>query len=469
MRARLAALALLAILAAGCGSAGGSSGSTGGGAGLVPGGALAYLTVNTDLGSGQLESAQSVLDKFPIKGKVLDQLRSSLRKQGVDLAALESSIGPELDVAVLKVNGRTTAVGLTQPKDEQKFEAQLAKGSPPPVHTQIDGWTVFSDKQAALDAIRNRKANLSDDARYQAAQKTLPAAGDAIATAYISPAGAQTATGTLGRASGSFGSFGALGGEAQWAAAALTSQEGAFKLDVHSKTKVGSTATSGAGLADEIPSGSIVALSVTGGGRAIPANVRGQLGSLSQQLGIDVQALVDAVSGPVIAYVRPGLPLPEVTIAAKPEHPENAVKAIGDLLAKFGQGAARPVPTQVDGGTLNKVDLGSFAVYYGVADGKLVVTDSANALAELKGSVGHLSGDSVFKEAKDASGMGDGGQGFLFVDLKDALPAIEGFAQLANQTIPPNAEQNLKPLRSLLVFGSRDGDLQSFVAYLKTS
>ena len=130
---------------------------------------------------------------------------------------------------------------------------------------------------------------------------------------------------------------------------------------------------------------------------------------------------------------------------------------------------AQPVPTQVDGGTLNKVDLGSIALYYGVADGKLVVTDSANALAELKGSVGHLSGDGVFKEAKDASGMGDTGQGFLFVDLKDALPAIDGFAQLANQTIPPNVEQNLRPLRSLLVYGSREGDLQSLVAYVKTS
>jgi hypothetical protein len=469
MRARLAALALLAILAAGCGSAGGSSGSSGDGAGLVPGNALAYLTVNTDLGSGQLQSANSVLDKFPIKEKVLGQIRSSLRKQGIDLAALESSIGPELDVAVLKVNGQTTAVGLTKPKDEKAFEAQLAKGTPPPVHTQIDGWTVFSDKQAALDAVQNRKANLSDDARFQAAQKTLPGAGDAIATAYVSSAGAQTATGTLGQASGSFGSFGALGGDAQWAAAALTSEDGAFKLAVHSKTKVGSTAPSGGGLTDEIPSGAIVALSVTGGGRAIPANVRQQLGGLSQQLGVDVQSLVDAVNGPLIAYVRPGLPLPEVTIAAKPAHPENAVKAIGGLLAKFGQGLAQPVPTQVDGGTLNKLDLGSFAVYYGVADGKLVVTDSANALAELKGSAGHLTGDSVFKEAKDAAGMPDDGQGFLFVDLKDALPAIEGFAQLANQNIPQNVEQNLKPLRSLLVYGSRDGDLQSLVAYLKTS
>lgn len=467
MRARLAALALLAILAAGCGGAGGSS--TSDGAGLVPGDALAYVAVNTDLGSGQLKSARSVIDKFPIKDKVLAQIRSALAKQGVDLDALKTSMGPELDLAVLKVNGTTSVVGLTQPKDEKAFEAQLAKGNPAPVHATIAGWTVFSDKQAALDAVRNRKANLADDAGYQAALKTVPGVADAVATAYLSSAGAQTAGGSLGSASGSPGTFGSLGGDTTWAAAALTSQDGAFKLAVHAKTKTGSTAPSGAGLADEIPSGSIVAFSATGGGRGIPASFRRQLAPLSQQLGVDLQSLVDALSGPVIAYVRPGVPIPEVTVAAEPDHPEDAVKAIGGLLAKFARGAAKPVPTQVDGGTLNKLDLGSIALYYGVSGGKLVVTDSANALAELKGSVGRLSGDGVFKDAKDAAGMADNGQGFLFVDLKDAVPALEGFAQLANQKIPPNVDANLKPLRSLLVFGSRDGDVQSLVAYLATS
>ena len=85
------------------------------------------------------------------------------------------------------------------------------------------------------------------------------------------------------------------------------------------------------------------------------------------------------------------------------------------------------------------------ALYYGVNNGQLVVTDSANALAELKGSVGRLSGDAVFKEAKDGAGMTDSGQGFLFLDIKDALPALSGFAQLANQTLPPAVENEPAP------------------------
>ena len=138
------------------------------------------------------------------------------------------------------------------------------------------------------------------------------------------------------------------------------------------------------------------------------------------------------------------------------------------MITRFAKGA-KGVSTPVDGGTLTKVDLGPVALYYGVNNGLLVVTDSANALAELKGSVGHLSGDAVFKEAMDGAGMTDSNQGFVFLDVKDALPALSGFTQLANHALPPAVENNLRPLRSLLVFGSRDGDVQSFAVYVKTS
>ena len=60
-------------------------------------------------------------------------------------------------------------------------------------------------------------------------------------------------------------------------------------------------------------------------------------------------------------------------------------------------------------------------------------------------------------------------QTFIFVDIKDALPALSGFAQLANQTLPPEVENNLRPLRSALLFGSSDATVGSFVAYVKTS
>jgi hypothetical protein len=225
----------------------------------------------------------------------------------------------------------------------------------------------------------------------------------------------------------------------------------------------------GRSLADKIPAGSIVALafqsSVT---QTIPSATADQLSALGRQLGVDLPGLISAINGPVIAYVRPGIPLPEVTLASQPAKPQASATAVGGLLARFANGA-KAVPTQVDGGTLNKLDLGPVSLYYGVNDGQLVVTDSANALAELKGSLGRLSDDAVFKDAKSGAGMGDNNPSFLFVDIKDALPALSGFAQLANQSLPPEVENNLRPLKSLLSFGSSDNGVQSFVAYVKTS
>jgi hypothetical protein len=466
MKVRLAGLAAaVMILAAGCGGGGGGSSSDSADS-LAPSSALGFVTFDTDTSSAQVSSALAILNKFPIKARAEQQLRASIRKSGVNVDALTSSAGSEVDLAVIKVNGRPQPVGLAKPSDEKAFDAQLDKHATK--HTTLKGWTVFADKQATLDAFTNASGgSLSDDAAYQAAMKTIPADGDAIVRFYASSAAAQTALGAaktrVGPTAGSLNPLTA----ANWFAGAVTSSDGAFKVEAHAKSSA-KAAPSGNALVDQIPAGSIVALALQGGGAIIPASTDRQLVPFGRQLGIDLPGLVAAFDGPVIAYVRSGIPLPEVTIAARPKQPQRAAAAVGGLLKRFTK-AAKGVPTPVDGGTLTKIDLGPVALYYGVNDGQLVVTDSANALAELKGSVGHLSGDSVFKEAKDGAGMTDGGQGFFYVDIKDALPAVSGFAQLANQTLPPQVEANLRPLRSMLVFGSRDGDIQSFVAYVKTS
>jgi hypothetical protein len=463
MKGRLAGVAVLAVLAAGCGGGGGSSSSNADS--LAPRDALAFVAIDTDTSSGQVSNALKILKKFPIEPQAERQLRASMSQGGVDFNTITKSAGPEVDVAVLMVNGQPTPVGFAKPSDEKAFDAQLDRNGGK--HQKIDGWTVFADKQASIDAVSNRKGDLSGDSTYQAAIKSLP--DDAIARFYGSPGAEQAVLSEAAKQNLPATSLGALG-NAQWFAGALTSDNGAFKLEVHTKNAKTQVLSQANSLASKIPSGSIVALALNGGGAttSLPAATKEQLSVLGQQLGVDLPGLISALDGPVIAYVRPGIPLPEVTIAARPAKPANAASALGSLLSRFASGAT-PVPTKVDGGTLNKLDLGPVALYYGVNDGQLVVTDSSNALAELNGSVGRLSGDSVFKEAKDGAGMTDSAQTFLYVDIKDALPALSGFAQLANQTLPPEVENNLRPLRSALLFGSSDADVGSFVMYVKTS
>ncbi|HZU21106.1 MAG TPA: hypothetical protein VE982_07780 [Gaiellaceae bacterium] len=466
MQVRLALILALGVLAAGCGGGGGDAPAAEA-ASLAPADALAYLTIDTSSGSAQLQSASSVLDKFPFKGTLLRSIRSSLAKNGVNVAALRSSIGPELDVAVLNVDGNTSAVGFTQPKDEKAFDAQLARGPTPSVHATIGGWTVFADTQAALDAVRHRTASLAAAAAFRAALMTVP--NDAIVRAYASTGGLQAA---LGRAAGTLGAAGTTRGpvaKAQWVAAALTSQDGAFKLEVHAKGETAAGVPTGAGLAGQIPSGSLVALSLAGGGRGVSARVKQQTSALSRRVGFDLGALLDALGGPVIAYVKAGTPIPEVTVAARPPHPARTAKAVGQLVVRLAHGAGTAVPTPVQGGLLDKVDLGSIAFYYGVSHDEVVVTDSANALSELQSGSARLADDGIFKEAKDGAGMPDASQGFLYVDLEHGVPALQEILRLANRKLPATVAANIRPLRSLLAFGSRDGDVESFVVYLKTS
>ncbi|HST14213.1 MAG TPA: hypothetical protein VLJ44_05110 [Gaiellaceae bacterium] len=465
MRVRLAGVAVLAVLAAGCGGGGGGNSSSDA-ASIVPANALAFATIDTDKSSAQVSSALKILDKFPIEPRAEQQLRASIKNSGVDFGALTSSAGSEVDVAVINVNGKQLPVGLAKPSDEKAFDAQLDKSETK--HTTMDGWTAFADAQATLDAFKKQSngSNISDDATYQAAVKSLPS--DAIARFYASPA-AEGAVLKAAKQNLPSTSLGPLA-SAQWFAGALTSQDGAFKLEVHTKAASAQALTKSNPLTSKIPSGSIVALALNGGGatKSLPAATQEQLSVIGQQIGVDLPALISVLNGPVIAYVRPGIPLPEVTIAARPANPQSAARAVGSLIARFATHATA-VPTKVDGGTLNKLDLGPVALYYGVNDGQLVVTDSSTALVELNGSVGRLSGDAVFKEAKDGAGMADDTQTFVYLDMKDALPALSGFAQLANQNLPPEVETNLRPLRSVLLFGSSHDKIGSFVAYVKTS
>jgi len=464
MRVRLAGVAVLAVLAAGCG--GGGSGSSSDAGSIVPTGALAFATIDTDASSAQVSSALKILHKFPIEPRAEQQLRASIKQSGVDFDALTSSAGSELDIAAINVNGQPQAVGLAKPSDEKAFDAQLDKTSTQ--HTTMKGWTVFSGKQATLDAFKKQSSSsIADDATYQAAIKSLPA--DAVLRFYASPAAESALLNAAKQQNLPSGSLGKLPA-AQWFTGALTSQDGAFKLEVHTKAPSTQALSKPNPLAGKIPAGAIVALALNGGGatKSLPAATQEQLSVIGQQLGVDLPALISVLNGPVIAYVRPGIPLPEVTIAALPAQPQNAAKAIGGLLGRFASGA-KAVPTKVDGGTLDKLDLGPVALYYGVNGGQLVVSDSNNAIAELNGSVGRLTGDAVFKEAKNGAGMPDSAQTFIYLDIKDALPALSGFAQLANQNLPPQVETNLRPLRSALLFGSSADNIGSFVVYVKTS
>src|SRR4051794_32966861 len=300
MKARLAAVAALALLAVGCG---GKAAPVENAASLVPADALAYATAGTNLHSGALRSARDVLDKFPVRDEVVREIAS--------LAPAEA-LGPQLDAAVLNVGRRQVVVGFTQPADPKAFDAQLPRKT---ARATKGGWAVFSESQAAVDAVMHAKQSLADEPEYQAAARLTPATSDTVGRAYVARAGIRTLVRQAATPLASFGT-------AQWLAVKLTSSRGALQLELHAKGIASPVRRQpvAASLADQIPSGAIVALHLAGAAE-YPEQ---QVAALSRTLGIDVDALLDALGGPAIAYVRPAIPFPEVTIAARPAHPKPA-------------------------------------------------------------------------------------------------------------------------------------------------
>ena len=468
-----AALAVLGSVAAGCGGASGSSGGSSGSAvGLVPGDAIAFITVATDTGGTQLKNAEAVLNKFPSHAKLIASLEKSLASGGTNVAQLESSVGPELDVAILKVNGAPCPVGFTKPKDATAFAAALQKLK----SEQISGWTVFASTQAALDAVKNRTTNLSDAPDYQDAAKSLP--GDTLASAFAGKSAFALAGPLADKASSQAGSAaGALNlSKLGWVTGAVTSHDDGVEIELHSHGTSGSSVGSPSeSLSGEIPGG-VLAAAAFGGSSSLSSlstSALGQPGAaailaqVQKVLGVSVQDLVQAVSGPAIVYLKAGAPLPEVTLVVKPADAQKALQTVGTLIGKLTKNA-KPTSTTVNGVTLQSVAVGPVSIYYGTFDGQLVLTDSQTAIGELQSKSNRLADDDTFKAAKKASGLPDSGPAWLYVDLEQTIPAVETLATLAGQKVPPTVSPYLQPLKSLVAYGSADGDTGTAVVFLQT-
>ena len=414
---RLALLAAAALLAAGCGGAKATSDA----ADLVPPSAQSFVALQTDLGA-----LPRVLDRFPVGPRALKAIRNTLK--------LKRTMGPQLDLAFFKAG----SVGFTQPKDEKAFEDSLA---PEQVHARIRGWTVFTDSPSLLHLVQHHEGKLSELPAYTEAIGRLPMG--AVVRAYARPGAVSSLRRTV-----RFDTRKLVEG-AKWTAAALSARRSELKLEVHAKGATGSQSQPTPDLVSRIPASSVLAFGFGG-----PNSIQGKLQKIA---GVDVQALADALGGPAVGYARPGLPFPEVTIASRPRDPEQAIREIGRLIVKLSKAKKPAVTTTVDGVTLHDVVLGAIDIYYGTFDGLLVVSNSTDAISGLRST-----GDKL-----KVPGLPDNANEFLYLDVERALPAARVFAKLANQQLPAQLDANLTPLKTLVAYGTREGDVQSIFAFLR--
>ena len=486
MRSMISAAAVAAaavVTAAGCGGAGGDSpGSTGlgGAAAIVPADAVAFVALDTGASSSQWRAVDELLQRFPGHDQLLSRLEQSF-EQRTSLSwsdDVRPALGSELDVAALpggSAGARPQVVVLTQPADATKFGLLIhklqARSNGGPFYRQIDGWTAASETSAALDAVQGATATLATDNTYQDAIAKL--AGDALVRAYANGTEAQQLLGSLPGQT----HVPAVTPQAfQWGAADVVALPDGLEVeayaraappvaaDLHPAAAQVPVQPYTAHLVDEIPAGAafVADFQVSPGEfeftdtSMLPKPIQ-QLLQAVPQLSSELDSIL---GGETAIYVRPSLPVPEVTLVTQPSDTQTALDALDSVVSALKGAAA--------GATGPLGALGSVQVFHATLGGELVVSTSQTGIDDFRSAGEKLAADPAFKGAVAASGMPEETTGFVYVNLDTALPVVQAIAPLAGVTLPPQLQgTGLQPLRTLTAFADRTRDESSFTVFLE--
>jgi len=445
-----AVAAAAAIVTAGCASAGASGpGSLDGAAAIAPANAVAFVAASADLGSSRWHG---------LGKRFLTQFQS-----------LAPAFGHEIDVAVLPSK---ELVAFTQPQDAAKLAALATKHG---AKTRaIGGWTAIAKTDAALDTVANATSHLADNAFFAEAMNRLPSA--ALVRAYANGQEAQQLLSSIPGALQTTNApahvhyrlrsqkpttrFNVATLNFRWVAADVTSTSDGLKVEAF--TRANGLTAAGApryivhptppyvpALLDEIPSGAlaVVDFQVTQGTfenlRQLPEPLVTLFGAQNATaLPLQLDTLL---GGETAIYVRPSLPVPEVTLVTQPTDTASASSTLDALLAEL------PSTSRFSGLKLYRTTLG----------GQFVVSTTQRGLDDFRGGGAKLSADPSFLAAKKQSGMGAATTGFIYANLKDALPLLA----LAGIELPAG----LPSLGTFMAYGGQTSTESSLTAFLGVS
>jgi hypothetical protein len=473
MRLRTIAVGLVAALALAAGACGGSDAVTGAGdapegAGFVPATAPAFVSLNTDFESDAWNNLEALLEKFPDRQRAFDEVRKGLEGGGVTFDELKAALGPETAIAVLAFEGASgTAFGLTEAKDQAKLDALIQKleqaddTGEASVKEVVDGWTIISDDKSAIDAAKRAHDgdSLADSDQFDEAMGDL--SGEALVRFYVD--GTTLARELDAQTQGAAGSL-TGGGTLKSIAGQVTAEDDGVGFEVVSRTEGGTQPkTYASKLVELVPADVLLYASFSGLGDQLKGassnpQLQQQLGAIQGLLGISVTELAQLFEGEAAFYVRAGSPFPEVTLAATVQNEQQAVAMIDRLALRLGQfgGGGAPTATKIGDVDAKRLTIQNFAIYYAAFDGKLVITSATTGISELSAGGEKLPDDETFKAASESAGMPDETAGFFYVNIEDAIPLLENFAQTAGEPLPPQARANAQPLRSALFYATAE-------------
>ena len=461
--------AALAIVVAGCGGASKAGSSTSAGASMVRSGAFAYVAVDSDTGSSQWKQLDSLLQKFPAHDLAIAGLKAELSRQGVDWDNdVKPALGPEVDIAAVGTSQSNASFAfLTQPKDEGKFKDLVAKlnaksSGSKAVYRKVGDWYALSRSQAMIDRVLapSGAKTLADDSAFKDAFAKLP--GEALVKAYLSPKPLASLLQSSQQGASPYGAAAPALAKLDSLSASLSAENDGVRLHgaTIGQSPAGSSYTSQ--LLTQAPGDALAFLTFRGGNQN--SKTLGLFNSaLHSKLGITGAQIAALFANETGLWIRPGALIPEVTAILQPNHTAAGLAT----LDKLASALAATAGATFHKGAQRTLEFKQFAVHYGAVGGKIVITNAAGGVSAAGGSGDKLPASADFSEAKSAAGLPDSTGGFIYIDLKNAIPLIEGFAGLSGSSLSPMMTQNLRPLRSFLAWGAGSGDTQSFDAFLE--
>jgi Protein of unknown function (DUF3352) len=469
----------LVLVAPACGGEGDGDGTTLSGAEMVPADVPLYVSIDTDLESEQWQAAQDLLNKFPGRERLLDELREELAADDIDFARdVRPVLGPEIGLVLLDTNDEDAFVVLMQPQDEAKLAALLEKSDEPLVHAEIDGWTVISDAQAKLDRFRTAQSGekLSDSDAYEEAVSSLPE--DALLKLYFGGPQVQeeirTALSEEGVPEGIASRFSDL----RSGALALTAEPGGVRFEADLVT--GSDLdleTYEPQLPETLPAGALLYVSFANldrPARSILDAVSDAFPNFDEQrrqaergfgFSIENDVLPLLANEGAVAVYR-DRPLPEVVVALD-DPDDKAVQLldrIGALLELGDEGSTSQ--EQVDGLTVKQLRIEGVSIFYARVDDVFVASNSRARLLETNREGPKLSADRDYMAAREGLEAEGGTIAFLYGNLQEGLPYVYEFAEREGETIPQEVRANTAPLRSLLISATEEGNRFEFSGFL---
>jgi Protein of unknown function (DUF3352) len=479
MRVRLGVLASFACVLAllGCGGADNDGAAGGAAADVVPADVALYVSVDTDFDGEEWQQAEDLLGKFPGGDRAIEEFLNKLgADQGLDFEEdVKPALGPEVAfVAPDVVSEQPSFVGLTQPRDREKFEKLVAASDEPLVSEDVDGWTVFAEKQATIDEFKEARGGeplaASDD--FAAAMDGLE---DGIAGLYVSAAALQEAAER--NPSLQAAALQALTPEGELPMVGLTvgaEEDGArlegnlvFESDLE---QVGFPSAYEAELPAEVPAGVIAYFSFNDFERGF-SHVRDALAQAEPGAELWLsEELAPLFAGEGALYVRGGGLIPEVTLVTQVEDEEAAVRKLDDVVKRIRASDPRfPAPerTEIAGVPARRVALEEpVALFYAAFDGTLVVTTAREGIADLREEDDHFADQEAFADAKEQAGMPAETTGFAYIELAEIVPLLTAYLGVSGGQVPPEAAEGLEPLQSLLAYSTAEDTTVRFSAFL---